>query len=74
MPPLFSNNLNERALCEATAQKSRTLFPRARPAGGSRAGVARTLASAAHQAQHHHEQVDEVEVERQCAHHGLAAG
>jgi hypothetical protein len=33
-----------------------------------------TLASAAHQAQHCHEQVDEVQVERQRAHHGLAAG
>src|SRR5829696_7921322 len=31
------------------------------------------LAPVADQAQQHHEQVDEVEVERQRAHHGLAA-
>jgi hypothetical protein len=74
MPPLFSNNLNECALCEATAQKAEHCYRLHGPAGGSRAGIAGTLASAAHQAQHHHEQVDEVEVERQRAHHGLAAG
>ena len=43
-------------------------------ASGSHARIIRTLASAARQAQHHHEQVDEVEVERQRAHHCLAAG
>ena len=75
MPPLFSNNPNDCALCEATAQKAEHCSRVHGPlASGSRAGIARTLASAAHQAQHHHEQVDEVEVERQRAHHGLAAG
>jgi hypothetical protein len=44
------------------------------PSGQRVAREDRTLASAAHQAQHHHEQVDEVQVERQRAHHGLAAG
>jgi len=37
-----------------------------------RAGINRTLASAAHQAQHHLKQVDEVEVERSAAIPGLA--
>ena len=74
MPPLFSNNLNDCALCEATAQKAEHCYCVHGSAGGSCARIARTLASAAHQAQHHHEQIDEVEVERQRAHHGLAAG
>src|SRR4249919_2391290 len=41
-------------------------------AGGAREYIC-TLTSTAHQAQHHHEQVDEVDVERKRAHHGLAA-
>ena len=41
---------------------------------GDKQKSSRNLASAAHQAQHHHEQVDEVDVERKRAHHGLAAG
>ena len=73
MPPLFASNLMNVLFAKPLPKKQNIVPVCAASGSGSPARIARTLASAAHQAQHHHEQVDEVEVERQRAHHGLAA-